>query len=123
MNPEFTQPFAKDWIAAWNAHDLERILAFCSDDFTMTSPKIITIANDPSGTLQGKAAVREYWGAGLRKYPELYFDLISVLAGVGSVTLYYNNQMVPSAPGVLSAEVLHFNAEQKVHRGFAHYAV
>ena len=123
MNPAFAQQFAHDWIAAWNAHDLERILAFCAEDFSMTSPKIASLAGEPSGTVRGKQAVRAYWGAGLQKLPELRFDLITVLAGVDSITLYYNGHYAPGAPETLSAEVLLFNAEQKAIRGFAHYAV
>ncbi|MDQ6926152.1 MAG: nuclear transport factor 2 family protein, partial [Candidatus Eremiobacteraeota bacterium] len=30
--------FAKSWIDAWNAHDIEGILAHYTDDFEMSSP-------------------------------------------------------------------------------------
>jgi ketosteroid isomerase-like protein len=29
---EFADPFAEEWIAAWNAHDLPRILSHYEDD-------------------------------------------------------------------------------------------
>ena len=30
----------RDWIAAWNSHDLERVLALYAEDSEMTSDKI-----------------------------------------------------------------------------------
>lgn len=35
------QEFAAEWIAAWNSHDLERILSHYAEDFEMASPLII----------------------------------------------------------------------------------
>lgn len=58
---EKAREFAHEWIAAWNAHDLERVLAHDTDDFEMSSPLIATFADEPSGTLTGKAAVGAYW--------------------------------------------------------------
>ena len=42
MEKSFAKRFAMEWVAAWNSHDLERILAHYEDDFEMSSP-IITI--------------------------------------------------------------------------------
>jgi ketosteroid isomerase-like protein len=117
MDSSFADRFAADWISSWNAHDLERVLAHYADDFEMTSPVIIQIAAEPSGTLRGKAAVRSYWSAALRLIPDLHFELISVLVGVRSITLYYKG-----ARDRLAAEVFHFGSDEKVTSAFAHYA-
>jgi ketosteroid isomerase-like protein len=61
MDKAFAENFAKEWIAAWNSHDLDRILEHYEDNFEMSSPIIRTLADEPSGTLRGKAAVRSYW--------------------------------------------------------------
>jgi hypothetical protein len=116
MNAEFAKHFASDWIAAWNSHDLERILSHYADDFDMTSPKIIQLANEPSGTLHGKTAVGNYWAKALQLLPDLQFELINTLIGVNSITLYYRG-----AKTQLAAEVFHFNSQQQVTRAFAHY--
>ena len=55
----FAEKFALDWIESWNSHDLDRILSHYSDQFEMSSPKIIQIAGEPSGTLKGKRAGRK----------------------------------------------------------------
>ena len=118
MNNTFAEHFASDWIDSWNSHDLQRILAHYVDDFEMSSPKIIQLANEPSGTLHGKAAVGAYWAKALQLIPDLHFELIRTLVGVNSITLYYRG-----AQGRLAAEVFHFNQEQKVIQAFAHYSI
>ena len=117
MHPAFAAAFAADWIASWNAHDLVRVLEHYTEDFEMSSPMIVEIAHEPTGTLRGKEAVEAYWNKALELVPDLHFELVSVLAGVASIALVYKG-----AQGRLVAEVLHFNAGQRVNRAFAHYA-
>ena len=57
----WAKEFADEWIAAWNSHDLERVLSHYTDDFEMSSPLIIELMNEPSGTLKGKENIRRYW--------------------------------------------------------------
>lgn len=118
MDHKFAESFAADWIASWNAHDLDRILSHYADGFEMSSPMIIQIANEPSGTLRGKSAVGAYWSQALQLIPDLHFELLSTLVGVNSITLYYK-----SANSRLAAEVFHFGSDHKVIRAFAHYAL
>lgn len=79
---------------------------------------IITIAGVPSGALKGKQAVAAYWSKALALIPDLKFELIDVLSGVGSLTLYYKGTNARYA-----AEVFYFNAEGLVIKAFAHYAI
>ena len=115
IDKAFAGKFAADRIASWNAHDLARILAHHTDDFEMSSPVVIKVAGEPTGLLEGKAAIGAYWTRALQLAPHLHFELITTLLGVNSITLYYT--------GVrgLSAEVFHFNEERKVTRAYAHY--
>jgi len=107
--------FAHDWIEAWNAHDLERILAHYSNDFEMSSPAIAELMHEPSGTLRGKDVIRTYWARALARHPDLHFELVHTLAGASSVTIVYRGHR-----GV-SAEVFWFNADNVVSRAAAHY--
>lgn len=118
MNNAFAEHFAKDWIDAWNSHDLARILSHYDDDFEMSSPVIIQLAGEAGGTLRGKAAVGAYWAKALQLIPDLHFELITTLVGVNSITLHYRG-----AGGRLAAEVFHFDEEQKVVKAFAHYSL
>lgn len=115
LDKAFADHFAADWIDAWNTHDLDRVLSHYTDDFEMSSPVIIKVAGETSGTLQGKEAVGSYWAKALQLIPDLHFELITTLVGVNSITLYYKG-----ARG-LSAEVFHFNQDGKVTRAYAHY--
>jgi ketosteroid isomerase-like protein len=118
MDKQFAQHFAAEWVDAWNAHDLDKILSHYADDFEMNSPVIVQITGETSGKLKGKAAVGAYWQKALERIPDLHFELLHVLLGVGSVTLHYKG-----AGGRLAAEVFHFDAEGKVKQAFAHYLV
>lgn len=112
----FCERFAEAWIDAWNSHDLDRILAHYAEDFEFSSPKIIELMGEPRGRLVGKAAIRPYWARALARNPALRFELLSVLAGVGSLVLYYRG-----AQGRLAAEVFEFDEHGVVRRSAAHY--
>ena len=116
MTRGLAEHFAREWVEAWNAHDLERILAHYEDDFEMSSPVIVKMLGEASGTLRGKPAVRAYWARALAAAPSLRFELVSTLAGVNGVTLYYKGHRG------LAAEVFHFETSGKVAKAFAHYA-
>lgn len=116
LDKTFVVHFAADWADCWNSHDLDRILPHYTDDFEMTSPIIIRVAGEPSGTLKGKENVRAYWAKALQLMPTIHFDLVTTLVGVDSVTLYYKGVRE------LSAEVFHFNQEGKITKAYAHYS-
>lgn len=118
MDNEFAKQFAREWIEAWNSHDLERVFAHYADNFEMNSPYIVQISGEPSGRLKGKAAVGAYWAKALAMIPDLHFELISTLVGVKSITLYYKG-----ARDRLSAEVFLFGPDSKVVEAFAHYEI
>jgi ketosteroid isomerase-like protein len=115
LTHEFATKFAESWIAAWNSHDLDRILSHYTDDFTMASPRIALVAGEPSGILKGKAAIGPYWRKALELSPHLHFEHLSTFVSADSIVIHYK--------GVrgLTAESLLFNDEGKVYRAAAHY--
>ena len=116
MNAKFANDFAVEWIAAWNAHDLPRVLSHYTEDFEMSSPKIVKIAGVASGRLVGKNAVAAYWATALARVPDLHFELLAVMYGVDSVVLHYRG-----VGGQLVAEVFYFNSGGLVFRACANY--
>ncbi|HEY7067818.1 MAG TPA: nuclear transport factor 2 family protein [Chloroflexota bacterium] len=116
LTEERAQALAVEWIAAWNAHDLDVILAHYADDVVFTSPFVGRLMGAGQDTVHGKAALREYFARGLAAYPDLAFELRTVLVGVDSVTLYYR-----SVGGRLAAEVMQLDAAGRVARVLAHY--
>ncbi len=108
---------ANHWVAAWNNHDLDAIMAHYDDAVELTSPVAAQLLGVPDGRIVGKANLRTYFQRGLDAYPELHFGLKDVLWGVNSVVLYYTNQK-----GTHTGEFLELSAAGKVTRVVANYS-
>lgn len=110
------EQIAREWIEAWNRHDLDAIIAHYANNVEFTSPFVVKLLRDYSGTIKGKEALRSYFGKALAAYPDLKFDLIQVLSGVDSVTVYYR-----SVEGMMAAEVMMLNSSGEIVKVMAHY--
>ncbi len=117
MEQRETLDFAPDWVAAWNSHDLDAIMAHYDEDVVLTSPVAARILERPDGTVRGKSALREYFARGLAVYPDLRFDLLDVMWGLNSVVLYYRNQT-----GTMTGEFMEVGPGGKVTRVVANYS-
>ena len=71
--------FARQWVAAWNSHDLDAIMSHYDAAVVLISPVAAKILDDPSGTVEGNAALRNYFERGLELYPNLHFELLDVM--------------------------------------------
>jgi len=118
IDGDWARAFARDWIEAWNSHDMERILSHYSDDFQMSSPLVMERTNRSDGVLQGKESIRAYWEPSLTGNPPLEFELIDLLVGIDSITLYYRN-----VGKRVVAETLTFDGDGLVTRGMSQWAV
>ena len=116
ITKEFASHFAQEWIEAWNAHDLDRILEHYSDDFEMTSPLIVSSMSVASGTLKGKQNIREYWAKGLSRFPDLNFKLDQATYSIDTIALYYDAIL-----GRKAIEWFLFDEHGKVIKSNAHY--
>ena len=84
---------AQEWVEAFNAHDLERILSHYADSVELKSLLATKLLNDPAGTVRGKPALRAYFAKGLAAAPDLRFELLDVFAGVSSVAVYLRSSV------------------------------
>jgi len=117
LTGDVARRFAKDWIGAWNSHDLDRIIEHYAEAVVLTSPVAAMLLNDPEGTVRGKQALRAYFQKGLEAYPQLRFELIEVMWGLASVVLYYRNQR-----GMKSGEFMELDSKGKITRVVANYS-
>ncbi len=117
MTAEQAEAFASDWIAAWNAHDVERILSHCCEEVVLSSPFVIRLVGAPSGEIRGLEALRVYLQRGLDADPDLRLEPIEVLPGVGSIALRYR-----SVGGREAIETLELDRAGKIRRSAAHYS-
>ena len=106
------------WVAAWNAHDLDLIMAHYEDAIELISPVAAQLLGTSDGKVAGKANLRAYFQRGLDAYPGLHFRLEDVLLGVNSVVLYYTNQK-----GTRTAEFMELSSTGKVTRVVANYSI
>lgn len=116
MNEAESKAFAAAWVAAWNSHDLERILQHYSEEVVLTSPFVTKVMGPDHPSITGKAALREYWGTALTTFKTLRFDLLSVHTGINSIILIYR-----SVNGLIAAEYMRLNASGRVCEVHAHY--
>jgi ketosteroid isomerase-like protein len=117
-DPAYCAALGKQWIDAWNSHDLERILALYADDTEMTSDKIPALGFDPSGTVRGKERLRQYWRKGLDLLPNLHFTLIDLYVSPDSLVVFYRNER-----GAQICEYLRLNADGRIKQGSANHLV
>jgi hypothetical protein len=99
--------FARQWITAWNSHDLDAIMSHYDAGVILISPAAAKILDDSFGTVEGEAALRNYFKRGLELYPNLHFELLDVMHGLSSVVLCYKNQK-----GTRTAEFMEFKNGQ-----------
>jgi hypothetical protein len=115
MTNEEMQTFTSEWADAWNTHDLDRILSHFSDNVTFASPVAAQIMPESGGVIRGKKGLEEYWREGLRRIPDLHFDVIATYVGIDTIVINYRNQS-----GVLVNEVLELEGNVVV-RGHGTY--
>lgn len=103
--------FAKEWVDAWNAHDLERVLAHYADEVELVSPRAAQVVPESGGVIRGKVALRAYWTKAMAGAPDLRFELDDVFTSVSGATILYRNHR-----GQRVAETLLWNAGGRVVR-------
>jgi len=96
--------YAEAWVRAWNAHDIEAVLAHFHDVVLFTSPVAARVVPESGGVVRGKAALRDYWTAALAKQPDLQFAVVGVYRGESTLVINYRNHR-----GELVNEVLTFD--------------
>jgi ketosteroid isomerase-like protein len=108
--------YAREWIAAWNSHDVDRVAAHYADTVEYESPFVARLS--PGRTrLSGIDAVRDYIERAFERFPDLRFTGPSLVAlGAGSVVIVYR-----SVAGLVAAETLVLDERGRVSRAHCHY--
>jgi hypothetical protein len=115
LSTDLIAEFEREWIDAWNAHDIDRILAHYRHDVRFVSPFAARFGA-PHGELRGRPALRDYFERGLGTFPALHFQPIDALGGIGSIALHYR-----SVENRRAIEVMELDAHGQVRRASAHY--
>jgi hypothetical protein len=109
--------FALDWIAAFNAGDLPRILSHYADAVELISPIYLDFTGGESDQVSGKTALAGYFGAALTRHPDLRFTLLEVARGTRSLCLRYHSNVGDR----IAMECFERDASGKALRVTCHY--
>ncbi len=118
MDTQRARLHAEQWVAAWNARDLDAILEHYALTIRFTAPTVISRWNKPDGVLVGREALRRHFEQGLARAPHLHFELIDVLMGVDGMTIIYRRET-----GTLVADVVVLDENYQTVDVRAYYGV
>ncbi|MCF0070049.1 nuclear transport factor 2 family protein [Dyadobacter sp. CY261] len=116
LKEQSAQSFARQWIDAWNSHDLAAIMSLYASEIRFYSPYIIKLGMNGEGVITDKAELEKYFSKALDIYTDLYFDLQEVLVGANSLILYYK-----SVSNRMAAELMELDEAGKIILVNAHY--
>ena len=89
MTATDSERVARAWLSAFNAHDVEALLALYADDCTHTSPKIRVLHPETAGLLVGKAALRIWFEDALKRLAGLRYQERALTCGPDRAVLEY----------------------------------
>lgn len=98
MTSAETEGVARAWLRAFNAHDIDRLVALYAEHAAHTSPKIRALHPESGGKLVGPAALRAWWSEALARIPSLRYELTAITAGERSVFIEYVRHADDEAP-------------------------
>lgn len=96
---------AKEWLKAFNAHDLERLLKLYAEDAIHYSPKLKVRHPETDGLIKGKPALRNWWHDAFERIPQLEYREKTITADEDRVFMEYT-RLVPGEETINVAEVL-----------------
>ncbi len=114
--PRFAD-FALEWVSAFNAHDLFRILSHYRADVELVSPLYQRFTGGLSDCVQGIEALEAYFHAALHRYPDLAFELIDIADGARGPCLRYRS----SLDRRVAMEAFELDENGKAFRVMCHY--
>lgn len=75
MTSDELNTIAHNWFAAFNAHDLDRLLNLYDDQAEHYSPKLKVRHPDTNGLIKGKSALRLWWQDAFDRLPTLTYEV------------------------------------------------
>src|SRR3954469_24622962 len=92
------------WMRAFNAYDVDGLVALYAEDATHTSPKIRALHPETGGQLVGRAALASWWRAANARLPNLRYEETAITANAACVVVEYLRH-APNEPVMPVAEV------------------
>jgi len=96
---------AKQWLSAFNEHDLEKLLALYDENAEHYSPKLKMRMPETQGVVRGKPAMHAWWREAFDRLPGLVYREETITANEYRVFMEYV-RIVPGEEDMKVAEVL-----------------
>ncbi len=88
-----SEGIATAWFAAFNAHDLEALLALYADDAEHYSPKLKAREPATGGLIRGKEALRNWWKGSFERLPSLHYRVTNLIGNEHAILMEYVRQV------------------------------
>ncbi|HEY5692733.1 MAG TPA: nuclear transport factor 2 family protein [Cyclobacteriaceae bacterium] len=92
MEKELLQ-IATRWFAAFNAHDLEGLLALYHDEAQHYSPKLKVRQPETLGLIKGKNDLRKWWQDSFDRLPTLRYEVVQLTTNSNRVFMEYTRHV------------------------------
>lgn len=89
MKPEELNQIARQWFAAFNEHNLEKLLSLYDEQAEHFSPKLKVRHPETSGLIRGKAALRGWWKDAFDRLPTLQYEVLRLTPHEDRVFMEY----------------------------------
>jgi len=96
---------AKQWLKAFNEHNLVNLLALYDDNAEHFSPKLKIRKPETNGLIKGKLAMRTWWQDAFDRLPTLAYKELTITANNERVFMEYT-RIVSGEENMNVAEVL-----------------
>ena len=109
MQPKAPAAIAQQWFDAFNAHNLEQLLALYNDAAQHYSPKLKLRQPETQGLIKGKDALRKWWRDSFDRLPSLKYVPARFIADDANIFMEYT-RYVDGEESMTVGEVLEINA-------------
>ena len=96
---------ARRWLACFQTHDVDALVALYAETARHTSPKLRVSRPESGGRIHGRAALRVWWADAFQRLPQLRYVEQTLTADGTRVWMEYSRK-VPGEPDLPVAEVL-----------------
>jgi ketosteroid isomerase-like protein len=89
MSAQQNKEIAAKWFAAFNEHNLEKLLSLYSETAEHFSPKLKVRQPETNGLIKGKVALRAWWKDSFDRLPTLNYEVKKLTADEKQVFMEY----------------------------------
>jgi ketosteroid isomerase-like protein len=100
-----TVAIAERWLAAFNARDLDALLALYAEDAVHHSPKLREREPATGGRIAGRPRLRAWWEDSFARLPALRYQTVSITGDAARAWMEYR-RVLPGEAEMMVAEVL-----------------